>query len=576
MSATTSARAPGAESRIDPILLLPGAAAGGLLVTWWTLSRGVSTSRAAVDLAVVWTFASASVVALLRPSLRVSGALMGGVAATWYLYELQLSRVALLWTIGWVFASLYEALIVQLVLSYPDGRIWSRSALATVVATYVVTAGGAILTAFYQPSGENLLLIDPDQARADGIGRVTSLIGVGIVVVVVLLVAVRLLRLRGVARRLALPLLVGALLTMPTTFVRLAASAAGDFALYDRLALVDRFMTILIPVGFVVGLMWSRLRRSGASSLVVELRDGGSETLRDRLARALGDPTLEVAYWDENSRSYVDDAGRPMELDAAGSRAVTHVVSSTSPVAALVHDLALLEEPELVESVRATAALVLENERLAAEIRAQLAEVEASRVRIVAATDEERRRLERDLHDGAQQQLVGLSLKLALAQVGADPAAAEALASAQDDLERALAELREFARGIHPSILREDGLDAGLQTLARRASVPVAISGAVGRRLPDAVELAAYFFVSEALTNVAKHARASQVIVSIDQEAGVLAVRVSDDGVGGARADAGSGLAGLSDRLDALGGTLDVMSDPAHGTTLTARIPCES
>jgi signal transduction histidine kinase len=241
-----------------------------------------------------------------------------------------------------------------------------------------------------------------------------------------------------------------------------------------------------------------------------------------------------------------------------------------------VHDPALLEEPELVESVRATAALVLENERLAAEIRAQLAEVHASRARIVAATDEERRRLERDLHDGAQQRLVGLSLKLALAQVGADPAAAEALASAQADLEGALAELREFARGVHPSILREDGLDAALETLARRASVPVDVSGSVGERLPDAVELATYFFVSEALTNVAKHAGASRVDVTVDVRGAVLRVSVADDGVGGAEADIGSGLAGLADRLAALGGTLEIESAPGLGTTLSATIPCAS
>jgi signal transduction histidine kinase len=205
-----------------------------------------------------------------------------------------------------------------------------------------------------------------------------------------------------------------------------------------------------------------------------------------------------------------------------------------------------------------------------------LAEVHASRARIVAATDEERRRLERDLHDGAQQRLVGLSLKLALAQVGADPAAADALASAQADLEGALAELREFARGVHPSILREDGLDAALETLARRASVPVDVSGSVGERLPDAVELATYFFVSEALTNVAKHAGASRVDVTVDVRGAVLRVSVADDGVGGAEADIGSGLAGLADRLAALGGTLEIESAPGLGTTLSATIPCAS
>jgi signal transduction histidine kinase len=255
---------------------------------------------------------------------------------------------------------------------------------------------------------------------------------------------------------------------------------------------------------------------------------------------------------------------------------VTQVVAGDTPVAALLHDPALLEEPELVESVRATAALVLENERLAAEIRAQLAEVEASRTRILTATDEERRRLERDLHDGAQQRLVALSLKLALAQIGAEPAAAAALAGAQDDLESALAELREFARGVHPSILREDGLDAAVQTLARHAPIPVSVSAGTEGRLPDRVELAAYFFVSEALTNIAKHARASSASVSTLSDDGALTVIVADDGVGGAAFANGSGLTGLVDRLAALDGELEIESVPGLGTTLIARIPCAS
>jgi signal transduction histidine kinase len=252
------------------------------------------------------------------------------------------------------------------------------------------------------------------------------------------------------------------------------------------------------------------------------------------------------------------------------------VLAGGAPVAALIHDPALLEERDLVESVRATAGLVLENERLAAEVRSQLAEVRASRARIVAAADEERRRLERDLHDGAQQQLVALSLKLALARTATDPDNAPALEQAREDVERALGELREFARGIHPSVLREDGLDAAAEALARRAPLPVEIVGTAGERLPDPVELAAYFFVSEALTNVAKHARATHATVTIGRQQGRLTVTVADDGIGGADASGGSGLAGLADRLAALDGTLAVRSSTGTGTTLIATIPCDS
>lgn len=561
---------------LDPVVLLPIAVLGGLLTAWWAMSAGASQSRVAADLVVVWSFAGAAAVALARPALRGSGVLMLAVAATWLLYELQLSSIPLLWTIGFVTAYLYQAVVVQLVLSFPGGRMWSLAARVVVAASYLVTVGMSLFTALVEPNSRNLLVAEPSQARADQLNEISSAIGIVVTVAFVAVVAGRLVRLRGAARRIALPLLIGALLATPIILIRLVSVIQGDFAAYERLDLADRLVTLFIPIGFGLGLLWARLQHSGASSLVVELREGGPETLRDRLARALGDPTLDVLYWSEAANGYVDGKGRRAALPDSPTRAVTHVVAGETPVAALVHDPALLSERELVESVRATAALVLENERLAAEIRAQLAEVQASRARIVTATDEERRRLERDLHDGAQQRLVGLSLKLALAQVGADPKAADALANAQDDLESALAELREFARGVHPSILREDGLEAAVTAIARRAAVPVAITGSVDRRLPDQVELAAYFFVSEALTNVAKYARASSVVIGMALHGDTLVVSIVDDGVGGAAAEHGSGLAGLSDRLEALGGALEIESIPGLGTTLTATIPCAS
>jgi signal transduction histidine kinase len=245
-------------------------------------------------------------------------------------------------------------------------------------------------------------------------------------------------------------------------------------------------------------------------------------------------------------------------------------------VAALVHDPALLDEPALVESVRATAGLVLENERLAADVRSQLAEVRASRARIVAATDAERRRIERNLHDGAQQRLVTLSLTLGLAASRAEAADHDVLSRAQDELEDAIVELRELARGIHPTLLREQGLQAAVEALARRTPLPVTVEASLRDRLPDAVELAAYFLVTEGLTNVVKHASAAKATVRLHREADTLRVAVVDDGTGGARAAADSGLAGLHDRLDAVGATLVVDSEPRRGTTLRAEIPCGS
>jgi signal transduction histidine kinase len=438
------------------------------------------------------------------------------------------------------------------------------------------TVGSAFLEALFRPGERNLLLARSDPGLADQIDRAGEVLGVAITVVLAMLIVGRLLELRGAARRVALPFLSGAFIATAAYTVQLCAGVFGHAQLAARVDNTERLLTILLPAGFVSGLLWSRLRRSGASSLVVELREGGVETFRDRLARALGDPSLEVIYWLDQRGGYVDEQGNDVKLPSRRDRAATTILANGVPVAALIHDPVLLDEPDLVESVRAAAELVLENERLAAEVRAQLAEVRASRVRIVEAADNERRRLERDLHDGAQQRLVAMSLKLSLAQVGADPAVGTPLAQAQDDVEVALAELREFARGVHSSVLREDGLDAAMEALVRRASLPVEVVGEVGMRLPDSIELAAYYFVSEALTNVAKHARASRATVTLRRLAGSLTVIVSDDGVGGAEAARGSGLGGLADRLAALDGALVVKSSPDGGTTLSATIPCES
>jgi signal transduction histidine kinase len=387
------------------------------------------------------------------------------------------------------------------------------------------------------------------------------------------LVVSRLRVLGGPARRAQAPLLVAAVVTVATTMLGLVwVTATGESA--TTLETAVRAVYLLLPLGVVAGILSSRLRRPAASDLVVELRTAGATSLRERLARAVGDPTLEIAYRLDDGR-YVDAGGRPLELPQSADRAITLVTAQGEEVAALVHDPALLDEPALVESVRATAGLVLENERLAAQVRAQLAEVRASRARIVAATDAERRRLERNLHDGAQQRLVTLSVALGLA-AARDASASTVLSGAQDEVEEAITELRELARGIHPTLLRDQGLGAAVEALARRTPLPVTVEGPVDDRLPDAVELAAYLLVSEALTNVVKHASASEATVRLERDGGTLGVTIADDGIGGAREAADSGLAGLRDRLEALDATLVVESEPGRGTTLRAEIPCAS
>jgi PAS domain S-box-containing protein len=214
--------------------------------------------------------------------------------------------------------------------------------------------------------------------------------------------------------------------------------------------------------------------------------------------------------------------------------------------------------------------------RLNAELHARLDELAASRARIVAAGDTERRRLERNLHDGAQQRLVSLSLSLRVAQamLDSDPAGARAaLADASDQLGVALDELRELARGLHPAVLSERGLRAAVEVLAGRMPVPVDTADIVEVRLPEPVEAAAYYLIAEALTNVTKYAHASAVSVRVAASDAGVAVEVSDDGVGGADPATGSGLRGLADRVEALGGSLEVVSPPGSGTALRAEIP---
>jgi signal transduction histidine kinase len=246
-------------------------------------------------------------------------------------------------------------------------------------------------------------------------------------------------------------------------------------------------------------------------------------------------------------------------------------------IAALVHDPALGEEPQLVQSVCAAAALALENERLQAELRAQLEELRASRARIVEAADQARRRIERNLHDGAQQRLVSISMALGLAQakLQSDPAAAGAVfGEARQGLSTALEELRELSHGIHPAILTERGLMAALDELTLRAAVPVELAVADTDRLPERVEAAAYYVVSEALANVAKHAHATIARVRVQPAGGKVVIEVADDGIGGADAGRGSGLRGLTDRVEALGGRLWLSTPPGQGTIVSAEIPC--
>jgi signal transduction histidine kinase len=309
--------------------------------------------------------------------------------------------------------------------------------------------------------------------------------------------------------------------------------------------------------------------------LVMNLTTGEpGDTVRDVLRRALGDPDLDIVYPRVGTGGWIDEFG-DATTTAVASRAFTPIDRGGKPVAALIHDPALLDDPERMQAATRAASLAIDNERLKAQLHAQLAEVHASRARIVDAGDRELRRVERNLHDGAQQRLVGLVLMLRLASREAEGnrVLTELIADATKELDDALSELRELARGIHPAIVDDAGLGGAFETLAERPGLPVDLHVDIPERLPHPVEIGAYYLVAEALTNANKYANAGQARVRATVVNGALRVTVSDDGTGGAGATPGSGLEGLADRVMALGGQLLVESPPGGGTTVSADIP---
>jgi signal transduction histidine kinase len=307
---------------------------------------------------------------------------------------------------------------------------------------------------------------------------------------------------------------------------------------------------------------------------VLQLGQARSRTLRWELARALGDPALEVGYWLPEAGTFVDASGGTLPLPGAGSdRSATVVEREGRPAAVLIHDPAVLSDQALLDAVAAAAQLESANARLRAEVRAQIAELAASRRRILEAGDRARQRLERRLHDGAERRLAELQETLYRCRLGATgQQTRDQISRGEDQVTQAVEELRQLAQGLHPRALSEHGLAGALARLADGSPVPVEISVA-SRRLAPQVEAAAYFVCSEGLANVAKYAVASRAAISVTSGAGTITIVVSDDGVGGADPRTGSGLTGLADRVEALGGTFRVESTPGRGTRLAAEIP---
>jgi signal transduction histidine kinase len=489
------------------------------------------------------------------------------------------SRLAV--TIGLLASALQAPLYAHMVLSYPAGRVRDRLERAFVAAAYgvlLVAELPPLLFADFHCRGCSIhvpsLLFTGHALNLAVVGKVVS----GLIILLGLmflgLIARRLRDSSPGARRTLLPLVLAAGFAAAEFIVLHGAELADWQQAFGVLNWIDLANLVVVPAAIFAGLATIRRDRGPLGDLVVELQAARPDQIEPALARAVGDPSLELALWLPEEQRFIDCDGVPLVVRAdARGRAVTLVGPATDPVAAIVHDAGLVEQRALLEAAGSAASLAFQNAQLQAKLRAQLAELRESRSRIVAAGDAERKRLERDLHDGAQQRLLAAGLALQL--LANDRGNGELLTEAQAELRAALRELRELARGIHPAILSAGGLPAAIRSLVDRAPVPVSLHVVEGRH-PEPVESAAYFVVSEALANIAKHAHARSASVSIQRDNGTLVVQVHDDGRGGADSRLGSGLRGLADRVGALSGSLIVTSQPGDGTTVRAEIPCAS
>jgi signal transduction histidine kinase len=512
-----------------------------------------------------------------RPASRF-GQLMIVAGFANFLSTLSWTSPGLSFTLGQALDLVPPVLFLHVCLAFPTGRVQRGFERRLISAAYATAIGLQLVRmAFGDFGAGNLLAIasEPDVALAAMRVQFLAvsafcLCGIGV------LAARR--RRGGRPLRRSLALLVDSfalglvMIAVLFTFAVFSGPAVRELR-WAALATLG-----IAPVAFLFGLLHERLARSALGALVVEIRsDPTPASLRDALARALRDPSLTLAYWLPQFRSWADLDGRSLALPAEGSgRSTTLIERNGAQVAALLHDPALADEPELLAAVAAAAEIALENGRLHVELKARLEELRGSRLRVLDAGQKERKRLERNLHDGAQQRLVALSLELSLleAQLADDDDARARIGQARSEIAASLAELREVAHGIHPAVVSGHGLAVALEQLAARAAVPISLTVDLDGRLPEALEVAAYYLVAESLANVGKYAQASAATVKVDRCHGRLVVEVVDDGIGGADTERGSGLRGLADRVEALEGRLQVWSPGGGGTRVRAEIPC--
>jgi signal transduction histidine kinase len=499
------------------------------------LAFGVTLPEAAADLAAGLVLLAAGVAAWSRASRSATGLLLALTGASWLAGD---ASGALVYA--------HRGPLVHVLLTYPSGR--TRSPLIAVVIALAYIDG-----------------LVPGVARSPGVT-------IALMAAVVGAAAWRWGRARGLERRtLAVPLACTVPLAAALVLAaigRIADVGTGGVATWGYDAAV-----VLTALALAGDLLSGRTVRAAATGLVVDLADRQEpRALRGALARTVGDPTLQIAY--RVAGDWVDEAGQPVRLPGEDSetRVVTVIEEAGAPVGALVHDPASLRDETLASSVAAAVRLALANVRLQAEVAARVREVAASRRRLVEAGDDQRRRIREQLRAGAEQALNEVSADLSELAADRQGQTAVALCALASELDAARADLERFAQGVHPRALTEHGLSAALGELASQAAVPVVVD-VPRRRFPAPQEAAAYFVCSEGLTNVAKYAQASGARIDVALVGPRLIVRIADDGVGGADPARGSGLRGLADRVEALGGVLSVSSPPRAGTRLEAELP---
>jgi signal transduction histidine kinase len=538
-----------------------------------------------VTVAVGASFIGSGAVAWWRRSANRTGPLLVLVGYLWFISDLSYVPNNLPWTLSQLYSTLYQPVLGYVALAYPTGRLltrWDRRVIVLALGWNLINNPVQLFFDNFGPctcGRRNLLLIRNDPGLEHTLQVASSVISVP----VILLVAAFIVRRWWMSTKTAKWVMGPALWGVGGAALSLAGREVADIVNLTGTAdnvvyVVTGVGLIVFPVTLLMGVLRTRLSYAGVARLVRELA-GPLEPgdVRNALASTLKDPKLELYYWSATAGGYVDVDGTPGDPHANANRLVKLIEWDARPLAAIVTDPVLTEDANFVDSVIGAARLALQNEALQAEVRAQLAQLRGAAVRIVEAGETERRRIERNLHDGAQQRLLALSLSLASTRQrmgeSDDAGVRDVLARAGEQLQEAITELRELARGIHPILLTQEGLGPSLQGLAERASVPVELHCVKGR-FPEAVEATAYFVAAEALTNAMRHAHTSQVWVDIDRREKELVVSIRDSGIGTADVSRGSGLRGLADRVAAIGGSLSVDSRPGAGTTVTARLPC--